>query len=80
MKRAGRAGELPESKRILELNPDHAAVTSLLALFEKNPTDDRIDTFGHLLYEEAVIAEGSRIEDIAGFAKRLNDLIVKASV
>jgi molecular chaperone HtpG len=79
MKRAGRAGELPESKRILELNPDHAAVTSLLGLFEKNPTDERIDTFGHLLYEEAVIAEGSRIEDISGFARRLNDLIVKAS-
>jgi molecular chaperone HtpG len=79
MKRAGRAGELPESKRILELNPDHAAVTSLLALFEKSPADERIDTFGRLLYEEAVIAEGSKIEDIAGFASRLNDLIVKAS-
>jgi hypothetical protein len=26
-----------------------------------------------------VIAEGSKIEDIAGFASRLNDLIVKAS-
>jgi molecular chaperone HtpG len=79
MKRAGRSGELPESKRILELNPDHPAVTSLLTLFEKSPTDDRIDAFGHLLYEEAVIAEGSKIDDIAGFAKRLNDLIVKAS-
>lgn len=79
MKRAGRAGELPESKRILELNPDHAAVTSLLNLFEKNPADDRIDTFGHLLYEEAVIAEGSRIEDIAGFAKRLNELMIQAA-
>ena len=79
MKRAGRAGELPESKRILELNPDHPAVNSLLGLFEKSPADERIDAFGHLLYEEAVVAEGSKIEDIAGFARRLNELIVKAA-
>jgi molecular chaperone HtpG len=79
MRRAGRAAELPESKRILELNPEHPAVTSLLSLFEKAPTDDRIDTFGRLLYEQAVIAEGSKIDDVAGFAKRLNDLMVKAS-
>jgi molecular chaperone HtpG len=79
MKRAGRAGELPESKRILELNPDHSAVKSLLGLFEKNPTDERVDAFGHLLYEQAVIAEGSKIEDVAGFARRLNELMVKAA-
>jgi molecular chaperone HtpG len=79
MKRAGRGGELPVAKRILELNPDHAAVKSLLAIFEKNPADERVDSFGHLLYEEAVIAEGSRIEDVAAFARRLNELIVKAA-
>lgn len=79
MKRAGRSGELPESKRILELNPEHAAVKSLLGLFEKNAADERVDAFGHLLYEEAVIAEGSKIEDIAGFSRRLNELIVKAA-
>jgi molecular chaperone HtpG len=79
MKRAGRSGELPETKRILELNPEHAAVKSLLGLFEKDPADARVDDFGHLLYEEAVIAEGSKIEDIAGFARRLNELIVKAA-
>jgi len=79
MKRAGRNNELPETKRILELNPDHAAVKSLLSLFEKDPADERVDTFSHLLYDEAVIAEGSKIEDIAGFARRLNELMVKAA-
>ena len=79
MKRAGRAADLPESKRILELNPDHTAVQSLLKIFEQNPADERIDTFGHLLYEEAVIAEGSKIEDVAGFARRINELMVNAA-
>jgi molecular chaperone HtpG len=78
MKRAGRGAELPGSKRILELNPDHPAVQSLNALFEKSPADERVDAFAHLLYDQAVIAEGSKIEDVAGFAKRLNELMVKA--
>jgi HSP90 family molecular chaperone len=30
------------------------------------------------LYDQAVIAEGSKIEDVAGFAKRLNELMVRA--
>jgi molecular chaperone HtpG len=79
MKRAGRGAELPEVRRILEINPEHPAVTSLLSLFEKSPADDRIDSFGRLLYEQAVIAEGSKIDDVAGFTRRLNDLIVKSS-
>jgi molecular chaperone HtpG len=79
MKRAGRSAELPQSKRILELNPDHPAIQSLNALFEKSPTDDRLETFAHLLHAQAVIAEGSKIEDPTGFAKRLNDLLVKAA-
>lgn len=79
MKRAGRSGELPQSKRILELNPDHPAVQSLNTLFEKSPTDDRLETFAHLLYAQAVIAEGSKIEDPTTFAKRLNDLLVKSA-
>jgi molecular chaperone HtpG len=79
MKRAGRGGELPASKRILELNPEHPAVQSLNALFEKAPTDERVETFAHMLYAQAVIAEGSKIEDPAGFAKRVNELMLKAS-
>jgi molecular chaperone HtpG len=70
---------LPESKRVLELNPDHPAVKAVLGVFEKDAADERVDTFGRLLYEQAVIAEGSKIVDVAGFAKRLNDLMVKAA-
>ena len=79
MKRAGRGGELPASKRILELNPEHAAVQSLNALFEKSPADERVEAFAELLYAQAVVAEGSKIEDVAGFARRLNELMVKAT-
>ncbi|HEX4795095.1 MAG TPA: molecular chaperone HtpG [Humisphaera sp.] len=75
LQRMGRGEEIPNSKRILELNPDHAAVQTLRTIAEKNGSDPRIEAFGRLLYDQAVIAEGSKIMDPAGFAKRVNELI-----
>ncbi len=66
-----------ESKRVLELNAEHPAVIALRDLYAKNPQDPRIETHGRLLYEQAVIAEGSKLNDPAAFAKRINDLIAK---
>jgi molecular chaperone HtpG len=79
MKRAGRDKDLPHSKRILELNPEHPAVQALKSLHAKDAADERLETFGRLLYDQAVVAEGSKIEDVTGFARRLNDLLVKAA-
>jgi molecular chaperone HtpG len=79
MKRAGRDKDLPKSQRMLELNPDHPAIQSLKTLHANNPTDPRIESFTRLLYEQALIAEGSKIQDPAAFAKHINDLIIKAA-
>jgi len=81
MKRAGRDKEMGAGSnlRILELNPDHPAVAALKAVYAKDANDARVEDFTRLLYEQAVVAEGSRIEDPAGFAKRVNELLVKAA-
>ena len=63
-------------KRVLELNPDNPAVEALWTLHEKAPTDPRIAAYALLLYDQAAIAEGSKVPDAAGFAKRINDLIL----
>ncbi len=69
-------GEQPaENKRILELNPEHAAVKSLREIHTANPDDPRVESFARLLLDQAVIAEGSKILDPVGFAKRINDLM-----
>jgi molecular chaperone HtpG len=52
-------------------------VVSLLALYEKKPDDPRLESHGRLLYEQAVLAEGSKLKDPAGFARRINELLVK---
>ena len=80
MQRMGRSGEVPPTKRVLELNPDHPAVAALRALQERDAADPRVESMGRLLYDQAVIAEGSRVADPAAFAKRLNDLIARAAL
>ena len=65
------------AKRILELNPKAPAVESLLKLYEKDASDARLDAYARLLYEQAVIAEGSRVKDPARMARLLNELLVR---
>jgi molecular chaperone HtpG len=76
LKRLNR-GPDAESKRVLELNGVHPAVTGLRTIFEKNAADPRIESYGRLLYDQAVIAEGSKLKDPSAFAKRINELMAK---
>jgi len=64
-----------ESKRVLEINPAHPVVEAVKALHEKDPSNSRVEAYGRLLYEQAVIAEGSKLKDPAGFARRLNEVM-----
>lgn len=75
MERMGR--DASGAKRVLELNPAHATVEAVRALHEKNAADPRLDLYARLLYEQAVIAEGSKVSDPVAFAKRVNDLIAR---
>ena len=69
LREAGQA--VPDSKRILELNPDHALINRL-----KDESDDgRFGDLCHLLYDQALLAEGGQLEDPAGFVKRMNNLL-----
>ncbi len=77
MQRMGRTDEIGAGRRILELNGEHPAVAALRELYEKNAEDPRIESHGRLLYEQAVVAEGSKIKDPAAFARRINELLVK---
>jgi len=61
---------LPASKPILEINPDHPVVLRLkqegdLTLFAD---------WSHILFDQALLAEGGELEDPATFVKRLNSL------
>ena len=67
-----------EKNYILELNGDHPAVATLLGIFEQDRGDARVEEYGRLLYDQAVIAEGSPIADPTALARRINRLIEQA--
>ena len=73
MQQAG--GELPVSKRILEVNTKHALIHALAELHERDPASDEVREAIELVYDQALLSEGSPIEDPARVAKRLIRLL-----
>ncbi len=69
--------ESPPLVRVLELNPLHPAVEAVRSLHERRPDDPRLEAYLRLLYEQALIAEGSRLSDPVAFARRINELIAR---
>lgn len=63
--------EVPEEKRILELNPEHALVKALAAETDEAKRGDAID----LLYGQACLAEGSLPPDPAHFNRLVAGLM-----
>ena len=68
LKQAGQ--NAPDSKPILELNPEHPFIQRLK--IEK----DHFDEWVNVLLDQAVLAEGGQLEDPAGFVRRLNMLLL----
>lgn len=61
----------PETKPILEINPTHKLVKRL----ETETVDTVFDDLSHVLFDQALLAEGGPLEDPASFVKRMNSLI-----
>jgi molecular chaperone HtpG len=71
--------ELPKSRRILELNLEHPLLKNLQKLEESSPGSEKVQEWMHLIYDQALLAEGSPLEDPSAFAKRLTKLFTTAS-
>lgn len=61
----------PDSKPILEVNPSHRLVERLNA--EKD--DNKFDDYTHVLFDQALLAEGGQLDDPASFVRRVNELL-----
>ena len=67
LKQAGQ--EMPASKPVLEVNPEHALVKKLDGSVHFND-------LAHILFDQALLAEGGVLEDAAAYVKRVNALLV----
>jgi molecular chaperone HtpG len=68
---------IPESKRILEINPTHPIFEAMNKLFEKEQKSIVLEEYIKLLYEQALLLEGSKPKDPAAFASAVTRLMVK---
>lgn len=71
--------DVPETKRVLEVNRDHAVVVGLRKLFLIDPNSSKFSEWVELLYDQALIAEGSPPSDPGQFAKRMSRLLTDAA-
>ena len=62
--------DTPNVARTLELNPDHPLVAAMKRMFEKTPDNPKLAEFSEMLYDQALLAEGSPLPDPLLFAKR----------
>ncbi|HEY7986746.1 MAG TPA: molecular chaperone HtpG [Methylophilaceae bacterium] len=70
LKASGQQG--PSTKPTLEINPSHKLVERL----KEEGDEARFSDWTHLLFEQALLAEGGQLEDPAMFVKRMNALLV----
>ncbi|GAA6835712.1 molecular chaperone HtpG [Helicobacter pylori] len=65
---------VPENKKTLELNPNHAILQKLLKCEDK----EQLSTFIWLLYDGAKLLEKGALKDAKSFNERLNSVLLKA--
>ena len=63
----------PESKPILEINPNHPLVTRLKY---ESAESTQFGDWSHILFDQALLAEGGSLSDPASFVKRLNEMLL----
>jgi molecular chaperone HtpG len=68
LKQAGQP--VPEVKPILEVNAQHP-------LAKKLETSENFDDLAHILFDQALLAEGGLPEDPAAYVRRVNQLLAK---
>jgi molecular chaperone HtpG len=65
-------------KRILEVNPSHALLPRLQAIYAENPADPRLKLYAELLLGQAHLAESGQLPNPAAFSKVVAELMQKA--
>lgn len=73
LKAAGQKVEA--SKPTLEINPEHVLVKKLA----DEADEARASDLAQVLYDQALLAEGGKLEDPAAFVKRINKLMLELS-
>ena len=67
LKQAGQAA--PKSLPTLEVNAEHALIQRLQKV-------DQFDEWAHIIFDQALLAEGGQLDDPSGYVRRVNSLLL----
>ncbi len=68
--------EVPSQKRILEINPTHPVFDAMNGLLGQDG-NEKLKEYVDLLYNQALLLEGSKLKDPAAFAKSIAKLMTE---
>ncbi|QWR76524.1 molecular chaperone HtpG [Candidatus Magnetomonas plexicatena] len=69
--------DVPNTKKIFELNPTHPLIEAMNELFEHDQKSEKLPKYIDMLYNQALVLEGSRPKDSQLFASMVSELMVK---
>jgi molecular chaperone HtpG len=64
---------VPESKPTLEINPEHP----LIRLLDEEQDEARFGELAHVIFDQALLAEGGQLKDPPAYVERLNRLLLQ---
>jgi molecular chaperone HtpG len=67
--------EVPSNERILEINPAHQMFEAMNDLVAKGGQEQLLNEYIDLLYNQALLLEGSKVKEPAAFAKAMAKLM-----
>jgi molecular chaperone HtpG len=67
--------DVPSDKRILEINPSHPVLEAMNHLISKSGNEQLLKEYIDLLYNQALLLEGSKLKDPAAFTKSITKLM-----
>ncbi len=65
--------QVTASKRVLEINPEHP----ILQRLKSEADEKRFNDWGAILFDQALLSEGGKLDDPAGFVHRLNEMFLE---
>ena len=68
---------IPERKKILEINPLHPIFDTMLGILEKDKDSGILKEYASLIYDQALLLEGAKPKDPVLFIKYLSNLMLE---
>ncbi len=77
--RAQQGDKMPLTKRVMEINPTHPLIANMRSVVEVDADSTDLDGWIEVLHDQALLAEGSPVEDPARLVSRMTSLLADAA-